>query len=359
MAYESENKSAAELEREIQDQRSRVENTIDQIQERLSPGQLIDELMSYGKSHGGGDFVANLGRSATSNPLPIALVGIGLAWLMAKPAGNNDAAKSDAVDSDRAWNDSINARRGYDKGSTDEDNYPVTTINGSSLQRLGRVSDHGHTYSEFTDDAGKKFRALTDEAGKRAGHFVDEAGDTFSGFTDSAGAQVKHFHDEAGNLLDEASGWASHNWQKVREKMHDARDAIGSGRSQAGGRLGQTGASLQQGADQLSQTVLSQFRDQPLVGGALAFAIGAAFGSALPHTAQEDALMGEAADAVKAQAGSQAADLYDQGKEQVAELYEKATEKAADLYDEAKEGLVSAVDDINVRNATSQGSSTS
>ncbi|MET3900405.1 ElaB/YqjD/DUF883 family membrane-anchored ribosome-binding protein [Devosia sp. UYZn731] len=331
MAYDNEHKTAAELEREIQAQRSQVESRIDEIQERLSPGQLVDELLSYGKNHGGGDFVANLGRSATSNPLPIALVGIGLAWLMAKPGSD---AKTSIGKGDQAWNDSINARRGYNARSDYDDTYPVTTINGSSLQRLGRVSDHGHSYSEFADDAGKKFRALTDETGKRAGHFVDEAGNTFSGFTDSAGEQVKNFRDEAGNLLDEATGWAAHNWQKVQEKLHDARDAVGSGRDQAG---------LQ--ADQLTQTVLTQFRDQPLVGGALAFAIGAALGSALPHTPQEDALMGEAADAVKAKAGTQAADLYAQGKEQVADLYDKASEKAGDLYHEAKDGLVSAVDD--------------
>ena len=347
MAYEGEHKSAAELEREIQAQRNRVENTIDEIQERLSPGQLVDELLSYGKNHGGGDFVANLGRSATNNPLPVALVGIGLAWLMAKPAGTGTGR--DASDGDRAWNDSINARRGYDAGGDYDDSYPVTIINGSSMQRLGQVNEGGRTYSEFADDAGKKFRALTDQTGKRAGHFVDEAGNTFSGFTDSAGEKVKHFRDEAGNLLDEASGWAAHNWQKVREKLHDARDAVGSGRDQASASLGKAG--LQ--ADQLTQSVLGQFRDQPLVGGALAFALGAALGSALPHTQQEDALMGEAADAVKQQAGAQAADLYEQGKEQVADLYDKATEKAADLYDEAKDELASAVDTINERPSTS------
>jgi len=349
MAYDSEHKSAAELEREIQLQRSRVESTIDQIQERLSPGQLVDELLSYGKNHGGGDFVANLGRSATSNPLPIALVGIGLAWLMAKPAGS-DTATNGAAKGDRAWDDSINGRRGYDDGSDYDDSYPITTINGSSLRRLGRVSDHGHTYSDFADGAGKKFRALTDETGKRAGHFVDDAGNTFSGFTDSAGEQIKHFSDEAGNLLDEASGWAAHNWQKAREKLHDARDAVSSGRDKAGAKLSQAG--LQ--PDQLTQTVLTQFRDQPLVGGALAFAIGAALGSTLPHTSQEDALMGEAADAVKAQAGEKAADLYKQGKEQVAGLYEKATDKAADLYDEAKEGLTKGAQDNNENNAANQ-----
>ncbi|HTN62298.1 MAG TPA: DUF3618 domain-containing protein [Devosia sp.] len=343
MAYEGEHKSAAELEREIQAQRNRMESTIDQIQERLSPGQLVDELLSYGKNHGGGDFVANLGRSATSNPLPVALVGIGLAWLMARPAGTSTGG--DASDGDRAWTDSINARRGYDAGVDSDVSYPVTIIEGSSMQRLGQVSEGGQTYSDFADDAGKKFRALTDKTGKRAGHFVDEAGNTFSGFTDSAGEQVRYFRDEAGNLLDEASGWAAHNWQKVRETLHDARDAVGSGQGKASANLGKAG--LQ--ADQLTRSVLGQFRDQPLVGGALAFALGAALGSVLPHTPQEDALMGEAADAVREQAGTQAADLYEQGKEQVADLYDKATERAADLHDDTKDGMISAVDTINER----------
>ncbi|WP_375449983.1 DUF3618 domain-containing protein [uncultured Devosia sp.] len=354
MAYETEHKSAAELEHEIEQQRNRVESTIDQIQDKLSPGQMVDELLSYGKEHGGGEFVSNLSRSVTSNPLPIALVGIGLAWLMAKP-GTSSSGQADR-DTDRSWDDSINARRGYDGASESdyEEHYPVTTISGASLQRLGQVDDQGgQRYSEFADDAGKKFRARSDERGMRAGHFMDEAGNSFSGFTDGAGEQIKHFRDEAGNLLDEASGWASHSWQKVREKMHDARDAMGAGSGQVGSRLGHAGAGMQHQADRLNQTIMTQFRDQPLVGGALAFAIGAALGSSLPHTAQEDAVMGEAADAAKAQAGAQAADLYSQGKEHVADLYGKASEKAAGIYDEAKQGVSAAAD--NTQGGPSHG----
>ena len=47
MAHDSEHKSSAELQREIELQRSRVENTIDQIQDKLSPGHLVDELLAY------------------------------------------------------------------------------------------------------------------------------------------------------------------------------------------------------------------------------------------------------------------------------------------------------------------------
>lgn len=350
MALETEHKSSAQLQREIEMQRSRVESTIDQIQEKLSPGQLVDELLAYTKG-GGGEFVASLQRNVTANPLPVALLGVSLAWLMAKPAGANPPAEASTIRSDRHWDDSINKRRGYASGAGDDfheyDEYPVTVISGDSLQRLGHTSDdQGNVYSEFADDAGKKFKALSDEGGNRAGHFVDEAGNRFKGFTNAAGDRVEQFRDEAGGLLDEATGWASHTWQKAREKMHDARDALGSQSAAGIEKAAQAGDAVRSQMESLNHTILTQFRDQPLVGGALAFALGAALGSSLPHTPQEDALMGEAADALKSKVGEKAGDLYDQGKDKAADLYSSATEKAGELYEQAKAGATDAVASI-------------
>lgn len=341
MAYDSEHKTSAELQREIEMQRSRVENTIDQIQEKLSPGQLVDELLAYTKG-GGGEFVASLQRNVTANPLPVALLGVSLAWLMSKPSASS--SKAGGVSSDRNWDDSINQRRGYADGVVDDedeyDDYPVMVISGESLQRLGDTADaSGKSYSEFADDSGRKFKALSKQGGKRAGHFVDETGKRYKGFTNAAGDQVQHFRDEAGNLLDEASGWASHTWRKVSEKMHDARDNLSSQVGSGQQRVGEASDAVRGQMVNLNQTILHQFRDQPLVGGALAFALGAALGSTLPHTAQEDAVLGEAADAVKGKVGETAAGLYEDGKEKAADLYATASEKAAELYDQAKSGV--------------------
>jgi len=341
MAYES--KTSAELQREVEAQRSRVESTIDQIQDKLSPGQMIDELLAYTKG-GGGEFLAGLQRNVTANPLPVALLGVSLAWLMAKPAQTAAASEAATIRTDRHWDDSINQRRGYAAGAGDDydeyNDYPVTVISGSSLRRVGVApDDKGNSYHEFSDEAGKKFKAMSDATGKRAGHFVDEAGNRFKGFTNATGESVEHFRDEAGNLLDEASGWASHTWQKAREKLHDARDAVGSGAETGKARAADAASTVRSSVDSLNQTILTQFRDQPLVGGALAFALGAALGSALPHTAQEDALMGDAADAVKGKVGETAADLYDQGKDKAADLYAAATEKTGEVYQQVKDGV--------------------
>ena len=122
----------------------------------------------------------------------------------------------------------------------------------------------------------------------------------------------------------------------------------GAGKAKAA----QAGDAMRGQVESLNQTVLNQFRDQPLVGGALAFALGAALGSALPHTAQEDALMGDAADAVKGKVGETASELYDQGKEKAADLYATASDKAGDLYQQAKDGVTSAIDNTGSSDST-------
>ena len=73
--------SAQQLEAQSDAERLDVENTIGQLRKRLSPGQLVDEILAYTKD-GGGEFLSNLGRQATNNPLPVSLIGAGLAWFL-------------------------------------------------------------------------------------------------------------------------------------------------------------------------------------------------------------------------------------------------------------------------------------
>ncbi len=72
------------LEQEVKDERARVDATLDEIQRRMTPGQLIDEVLHHGRG-AGTDFIANLGRTLAANPVPTALVGVGLLWLLMAP----------------------------------------------------------------------------------------------------------------------------------------------------------------------------------------------------------------------------------------------------------------------------------
>lgn len=324
MTYDS--KSAANLEREVTEQRNRVEARIGEIKDRLSPGQLLDEALSYTK-HGGAHFASNLGSQIAANPLPAALVGVGLAWLISSTASGNGSHHASApVD------------RSYD----DDSYYPYARVSSGALKRVSHQADEaGQWWSEFETSSGQRYKAMSDKSGGRGGHFVDEAGKKFSGFIDEAGNRVRDFQDEAGNMLEQARDWADHNWRGFRHHLgsgissvgHAARDAVGgvmSGTRHLGG-------SVQQQSDQLSRQVVNLFDQQPLIAGALAFAVGAAVGAALPHTAQEDELLGEQADKLRHKAAHQAGKLYEQGKEKAAELYEDASAQAEQIYSDVKD----------------------
>lgn len=310
-------RNPAEIEREIDKDRRRIEEKLDAIQERLSPGQMIDEVLGYVKTGGGADFVSNLGRSMKNNPMPVALMGVSLAWMMANQAM--------PASSDRGMD------RNHDD-SVDEAFYPLAPVTGS-VRRVGPASmENGSSYSHFTDDAGKRFRALSDATGRRAGHFVDETGKTYRGFADAAGQQVSDIRDEAGKLLDEASGWTASAWRETKKRMSDMGSSIRSGSNAAY-------ASVQDQTARMGDMLTRQFRDQPLVGGALAFALGAAIGAALPHTRIEDETVGDVGDKARDTLSRKTSDLMDEGESLAADAYQKAAQVAANVQDAARESV--------------------
>ena len=81
-------KSPEEVQREARQSRAEVEQNLDAIQERLAPGQLFEQAVDYIRTSSGNDFLRNLGARVRDNPLPIVLVGTGLAWLMLSRASS-------------------------------------------------------------------------------------------------------------------------------------------------------------------------------------------------------------------------------------------------------------------------------
>lgn len=75
-------RSPKEIEQEIRQTRSQMDSTLDAIQQRLSPGYLMDEAFRYLRYGGGNEFVHNFNESVKRNPVPMTLMGVSLAWLM-------------------------------------------------------------------------------------------------------------------------------------------------------------------------------------------------------------------------------------------------------------------------------------
>ncbi len=71
-----------EIQAEIARTRGDMDATLTAIEQRLTPGQLVDQGLDYLRHSGARQYVSNLGESVKSNPLPLALMGISMAWLM-------------------------------------------------------------------------------------------------------------------------------------------------------------------------------------------------------------------------------------------------------------------------------------
>lgn len=73
-------KSPEALEQEINAKREHISDLVDALEQRLTPGQLMDKVLAYTKGNGG-EFCHNLGTTLKNNPVPTALTALGLAWL--------------------------------------------------------------------------------------------------------------------------------------------------------------------------------------------------------------------------------------------------------------------------------------
>ncbi|MCE5977598.1 DUF3618 domain-containing protein [Pseudomonas sp. JR33AA] len=68
------------LEQEINAKREHISDLMDALEDRLSPGQMVDRVLGYAKGNGG-EFFQNLGTTLKNNPVPATLTVLGLAWL--------------------------------------------------------------------------------------------------------------------------------------------------------------------------------------------------------------------------------------------------------------------------------------
>ena len=83
--------SAMDAEREVEASRGRLDQTMEALRDKMTPGQLFDEAM-HTMGGAGSQIASKFVEQAKENPLPLAVMGLGLAWLMS--SNNRSAARS-------------------------------------------------------------------------------------------------------------------------------------------------------------------------------------------------------------------------------------------------------------------------
>lgn len=285
---------SAQLEREAEQTRSQLAQTLDELRERITPGQLVDQAVDYAKDSGGGMFVRNLGRQTTANPLPVALIGAGVAWLMMA----NGRRPASAASIDRAAETAIErARR-----SMTETGAQIKESGRQAKAQAGQTwADASERVSDWTSDTGgmsgtERLREATDRTTAAAGQSVRDA-------TARARKAAASLSDGASSAYETAKSRASDNYERVA--------GLGQRTAVAAGDL------------------LQFCKTQPLVLAGLGMAIGAVIGALIPATETEDRLMGETSDQLKDQARDATQEQIQRAKSAATSAATSAAESAA------------------------------
>ena len=70
------------IERDLAATRARMDHRLDELQDHLTPKQMLNDAFAYFRGGEGADFTKDLVTKARANPLPVALVGIGIALVV-------------------------------------------------------------------------------------------------------------------------------------------------------------------------------------------------------------------------------------------------------------------------------------
>lgn len=198
------NNDPSSLERSADEIRADMDRTLNALERKFSPDQLLDRSMGYLREHGA-DLTQTLGAHMRNNPIPIVLTLTGITWLVAS---------------------SYNSRQ------------PP----GQDLSSRFSRSGVGQKLQQRAASARERLHSTTERARERIG-----------------------------SAQEEGSGRASRGLQSARENARVR-------------------------AEQMQDRMHTMLDEQPLVLGALAVAVGAIIGTAIPTTQYENRVLGTARD---------------------------------------------------------------
>jgi len=154
---------AEQLERETEQARAEIANTLDELRACMTPGHILDQFAERMNAGATAAFARNLRDHAVNNPLPITLIGAGLAWLMLGGRGGVDSAGQTASEVRETAGAMTDAAQ---EGMTQTADALRDTAD-SARQAAGQAADALRDGAGAVTDTMKRTAAATKVAGQR------------------------------------------------------------------------------------------------------------------------------------------------------------------------------------------------
>lgn len=240
------------IEADIADSRTKLNDTLSALGSKLSPGQMLDEVLGLARGQAG-TFTANLGRQVRDNPLPAVLIaaGVCLYAVQRQRGGAHPAMSSEDMNHQSRFRSIQDARQKVERLEQENDEAFGLRLHGAYAAHLGLRPN------------------------------ADESAETFQ---ERVKMIVSKVEASAARLGGGISG-------VVSSGAHAAADGA---------------AAIGQQVRSTSQRAQSFYGESPLAGGAIVMALGAVLGAVVPLSSPERTALTGAAD-VAARTGGQMA----------------------------------------------------
>lgn len=264
-----------EIQEEIERTRGEMSSTLDAIERKLSPRQLMDQAVDTMREIASDQ--SAVGHVVRENPIPLALIGLGVGWL----------ALSGIVGRNRA-------ESGYE-------GYEGAGMEGSAWAggeiETARSSEYGFGYA----------------AGGTSGYGAE------AGYVSQPGGNGQGLRERAGQMAGQARETLSRAGEQTRRRVtHWSRSA----RYRAGAAADRT---------------WDAYQEHPITMGVMALMVGAVLGAIVPRSRTEAEIMGGRARGALRQAGAAAGELADRVSHVAETAIDKTKEELREGFQDVKE----------------------
>jgi hypothetical protein len=265
-------RSATEIEQDIGRTRAELSVTLDALRSKLTVRHLLERGTDMMMKSIGDQTRVSIGFDGfRADPVALALIGVGIAWILATNTGVLDTVAQD---------ERVRAARER-----------IATMTGIGAASEGQGPDFG------TPGIGSEERS-------RSGGWVHQA-------ADAARGAFQAVRDTAGEYTGKPVGWL--------------RDASRTALDQAGGYTGYAGEQ----ASSLGSRMTGIFERHPLTIGAIGLLAGALLASLLPSTRTEDEWMGTGRDQALKRAGELGRETIQRVRHNIDDSIDRATGEPA------------------------------
>lgn len=341
------NESPEAIKSDIERTRQNMTSKIDQLQARFSPDHIkaqaqetvreivresTESLTTYFNENSR-ELGSTIAQAVKSNPIPAALIGLGVGWLLVESYGGSRGNN----------NESYNQSRSQMRGNWSNDQWQSqneSRYGASNTSGLYSTRDMSPSYGAQYQGSGSQYSSA--QGSQESGWLGEKVADV----REQMGEKAEQLRDSVQQVGEQVSEKVGEWTDRARSQSSSVGDQAAYYTDQTRGQFSQIGEQasdyLQQSGQQLQRTI----EDNPLVFGGVALGIGALIGMALPATRRENAFMGQWRDEVVQSAQEVANEAVERVKGVAEEVRPQLEETANKMVSDLKQSGQSVLADV-------------